>query len=190
MLIHTLPFRSISTFLLLIILSVIQFGCGTQSSQNSTGEKEPVVVFLVRHAEKVDSSKDPELSEAGKKRAMELVKTLKNANIKYVHSSDYIRTRETAAPVAEEFGLTIEIYDPSNLEALASKVKETSGNHLIVGHSNTTPKMVGLLGGDPVSKIEEKGEYDRIYKVTIAEDGSVNSSLTRYGASYDTGMDN
>lgn len=183
--------RFLSIFIFIIILSSIQFGCSTKkSSQNSTKENNPLVVFLVRHAEKVDNTKDPELSISGKKRASELVKTLKNANIEYVHSSDYIRTRETAAPVAQKFGLTIELYDPNNLEALVKKIKEKGGNHLVVGHSNTTPEMVGLLGGDPVSKIEDNGEYDRIYKVTIADDGNVNSSLTRYGKLYDKSVEN
>lgn len=178
--------RSFSTFTLLFILCSIQFGCSTkQSSQNSTTEKDPLVVFLVRHAEKVDFSKDPELSVAGKKRVLELVKTLKNTKIDYVHSSDYIRTRDTATPVAQEFGLKIELYNPNNLEALVAKIKEKGGSHLVVGHSNTTPEMVSIFGGDPVSEINDNGEYDRIYKVTIAEDGTVNSSLTRYGDLYD-----
>ena len=65
-----------------------------------TSSKEPQVVFLVRHAEKANVSADPKLSSAGKKRAEELVHVLRDANIEHVHSSDFIRTRNTAAPIA------------------------------------------------------------------------------------------
>lgn len=179
------PMNRYVTFTLLLAFSMSQFGCSSkQSSKNTANERDPLVVFLVRHAEKVDHSKDPELSESGKKRTLELVKFLRSAKIEYVHSSDFIRTRETAAPTAKEFGLTTEIYDPDNLEALARKITDKGGNHLIVGHSGSTPEMVELLGGDPGSAIDDVGEFDRLYIVNISSDGSASSILMRYGHSY------
>ena len=62
-------------------------------------------------------------------------------------------------------------------------MRKTGGRHLVVGHSNTTPSVVELLGGDPGSKIE-KTEYDRLYIVTIGADGAVSTLLIRYGAPY------
>ena len=64
-------------------------------------------MFLVRHAEKVDQSKDPDLSPDGYRRAEELACVLADADIEHIHSSDFIRTRLTAAPVAEKFGLDV-----------------------------------------------------------------------------------
>lgn len=140
---------------------------------------EPLVVFLVRHAEKVDSSEDPELASAGKKRALELAAMLRDAGIEYVHSSDFIRTRATAAPIAGVLGLELELYDPHHLPAIAATVKATGGRHLIVGHSNTTGEVVTLLGGDPGKAIHDE-EYDRLYVVTAEPEG-VTTVLLRYG---------
>jgi len=172
--------KTIIIAVLLIIIN-IQFSCAQK--QTTEGQK-PLTVFLVRHAEKFGKTKDPELSDIGKERALDLVKTLRSANIEYVHSSDFIRTRETAKPIAEKFGLTTEIYNPFDLEALALKLKNKGGNHLVVGHSNTTPEMVRLLGGNSVSDINEKSEYDRLYIIQISSKNEVSSVLMRYGTSY------
>jgi len=140
-------------------------------------------VYLVRHAEKVDQSRDPDLSGDGYLRAEELARTLADAKIEYLHSSDFIRTRLTAAPVAELFGLELELYDQNDLFSLADSLKAVGGRHLVVGHSTTTPELVELLGGDPGYPIEELKEYDRLYILTIVK-GKVNTVLLRYGKPF------
>ena len=147
-------------------------------------EHKPLVVFLVRHAEKVDNNQDPELSEAGRQRAATLAEALRSSDIEYVHSSDYIRTRDTATPAAAEHGLEVALYDPRDLPALAEKLRAAGGRHLVVGHSNTTPEMVELLGGDAGAAIDEPGEYDRLYVVSIGSDGRTNSVMMRYGTAF------
>lgn len=150
----------------------------------SAGGRKPLVVYLVRHAEKAGSGRDPELSQAGRQRAVALAQVLSNAGIEHVHSSDFLRTRNTAAPTAAQFDLKVQLYDPRNLPALAKKLKSAGGRHLVVGHSNTTPKMTELLGGDPGPRIDESNEYDRLYIVEIAPDGTVTSTMLRYGKPY------
>lgn len=154
------------------------------TSKPSIEMQKPLQVFLVRHSEKVDHSKDAKLSAAGFERSETLAGVLGNAEIEYVHSTDFIRTRDTAKPTASAHSLDIDIYNPDDLPALAEKLRKTGGRHLVVGHSNTTPAMVELLGGTPGSKINDENEYDRLYIVTIATDGSVNSLLLRYGHLY------
>ncbi len=146
--------------------------------------QEPLVVFLVRHAEKVDASRDPELSAVGSERAVALARSLRDAGIEHVHSSDFIRTRKTAAPIAAKLDLEVELYDPRDLPALVERLLKTGGRHLVVGHSNTTPSAVELLGGEPGSEIDEQSEYDRLYAVTIGADGAVATVLMRYGEPY------
>ena len=177
------------TFILLFSAVFSQFSYSAESGSSSLSEntvvtQAPLTVFLVRHAEKVDFSEDPELSELGKKRALELVNILQDTDIEYVHSSDYARTRETATPTALQFDVQVSIYDPRDLAALASKVKAKGGTHLIVGHSNTTPEMAVLLGGDAKSPIDDAKEFDRLYIVTVAGDSSISSILMRYGKPY------
>lgn len=142
---------------------------------------DPLVVFLVRHAEKVDSSEDPQLTDAGRERAALLARVLRDAHIQHVHSSDYVRTRDTAAPAATLARTEVQIYDAGDMPALVARLKAAGGRHLVVGHSNTTPEAVKLLGGDPGSPIEEANDYDRLYVVTVGTDGAVSTVLMRFG---------
>ena len=166
----------------LILVSTL-IAC-TPLAKTVSAVQEPSVIFLVRHAEKVDSGADPQLSAAGQERASKLAKTLRNAQIEYVHSSDYVRTRDTAAPVAAALGLEVQLYDPRDLPRLAGQLRQTGGRHLVVGHSNTTPALAELLGAEPGAAIDEASEYDRLYVVTVARDGTTSSALLRYGNPY------
>ena len=136
------------------------------------------VVVLVRHAEKLDDSRDAELSETGRARAEVLAALLKDMKIDTIYSSDYIRTRDTARPLAEALGLglELELYNPGDLEALATKLRAAEGRILVVGHSNTTPRLVGLIGGEPGTDIADD-EYDRLYIVVAGSGGPVTSLL-------------
>jgi len=142
------------------------------------------VIFLVRHAEKTDDGRDPPLSDAGRQRVSELAHVLRDAGITRVYSTDYVRTRDTAAPVASVLGVEVLLYDPRELENFAMELKRTTGRHLVVGHSNTTPELTELLGGDGGTDIDEPGEYDRLYVVTLASDGGVRTLLLRYGKPF------
>ena len=169
------------TKLLFLTMGILTMGCSTPSGGSQDQDEDAsLVVFLVRHAEKVDHSRDPDLSEAGYLRAEALFRTLADSEIEEVHSSDFIRTRNTAAPVADLFGLETALYDPSDLHTLAEELRAVGGRHLVVGHSNTTPALVEILGGEPGPAIEEETEYDRLYILTIGKEG-VHTILLRYG---------
>lgn len=170
---------------IIFLLTALLTSCTTTHDVNvETAIQKPLKVFLVRHAEKILDAKDPDLTPAGNLRALELSKILRSAKLQFIHSSDYNRTKQTAAPTASVFGLEVMLYDPRDLPAMAEKLKYMGGRHLVVGHSNTTPQLTELLGGDPVSEIYEKSEYDRLYIVNIANDGSINSTLLRFGVPY------
>ena len=146
----------------------------------AVAQQAPVVVYLVRHAEKLDDSRDPPLSDAGKARAEELARTLADAGVTHVWSTDFARTRSTAAPAAARAGLQVQVYDPSKAREFVEQLKRTPGRHLVVGHSNTTPALVQLLGGTPGAAISDT-EYDRLYIVVI-DPGGTTSTLLRFGA--------
>jgi len=68
--------------------------------------------YLVRHAEKTAEKPDPGLTETGQQRAQDLAVHLKDVKLIKIYSSDYIRTRDTAAPIAAAQGLEVTLYDP------------------------------------------------------------------------------
>lgn len=170
---------------LLLLVTVLPVACEAPHSERPVGQEESLV-FLVRHAERADDGamtghEDPHLSEAGYQRARLLAEVLRDAEIQYVYSTDYIRTTETAQPAAELLGVEVRIYDPDDLGTFAATLRATPGRHLVVGHSDTTPELVSALGGDPHGEIESM-EYDRLYLVRAGSSGA-STVLLRFGAS-------
>ena len=150
---------------------------------------EAVVVYLVRHAERAeDGSDDPPLALAGQIRVQQLLAMLTDVNLTHVHTTDFKRTRDTARPFAERAGVGYAIYDPRELEALATEIAATPGRHLVAGHSNTTPQLVAALGGDPSDAIDEL-EYDRLYILVIQPGKPAMTTLLRFGEPYVEGQD-
>ena len=157
------------------------------SPSPARGQQTSTVLFLVRHAEKAaEPADDPPLNEDGQRRSQELAELLVDANLQAIYSSDYLRTRDTAAPVSRASGVDVELYDPGDLEPFAEMLKTGTKSALVVGHSNTTPVLVELLGGVPGDPIDEPAEYDRLYILTFTGDAVV-TTLLRYGAPFRRG---
>lgn len=74
------------------------------------------------------------------------------------------------------------LYDSSELEGLAERLRATPGRHLVSGHSNTTPRLARLLGGDSSDMADH--EYDRLYVVSLNPDGMAGTILLRYGSPW------
>jgi phosphohistidine phosphatase SixA len=132
---------------------------------------EPSAIYIVRHAEKAPEGKDPDLTADGQARARNIAAMLQKAGVTHVFSTPTARTRETAQPLAERAGVAIENYDPRAPQALADKVHALDGAVLIVGHSNTVPALVRLLGGDEADKEIPETEYNRLYQLTPGPGG-------------------
>ena len=146
----------------------------------ATDKDSAFTLYLVRHAEKqLDGSRDPGLTDAGKHRAEQLASWLRNRNVMDIWSSDYKRTLGTAKPLLNELGLEVTIYDPRNLVELAEQLKSNSHNSLVVGHSNTTPELAGLLCQCAIAEMDES-EYDRLIVISIG-DGNVHAEALKQG---------
>lgn len=148
----------------------------------AVNDGDAYTVYLVRHAEKSPTGDDPELSELGRSRALALARMLSDAGIQAVWSSDFARTRLTAQPLADQRRLTTRLYDPHDLSAVARTLVTAGQTALVVGHSNTTPELVQLLGGDPHGTIDDDTEFDRLYVLTLRGDQVVSTVLLRYSA--------
>jgi phosphohistidine phosphatase SixA len=166
--------------LLLISLSLfLSFFISAQEQADVDGvdNLSANVVFLVRHFEKQTSDtlnkklKDPELTQRGQTRAQALAVFLAEKNITSVFSTHYKRTLQTATPTAEQFGINIAFYNPSELANFAGQLKTLAGagngNILVVGHSNTTPQLLKLLGGP--DKVLAEDDYGDLFYLALGD---------------------
>ena len=137
-------------------------------------------IFIVRHAERADagtpaakvSGADPDLSEAGRARAASLAAVLKDAKITAIYVTEYKRTAQTAAPLAQALGIQPIAITSKDVPGLAEKVRAAAGNVLVVGHSNSVPTLIKALGGaDPPTIAEE--EFDNLFVVSRGSPPSV-----------------
>jgi phosphohistidine phosphatase SixA len=125
--------------------------------------------YVVRHAEKATAgnsmmSSDVPLTEGGKARAEALKDILKNKKIAYIFSTNTIRTRSTAQPTADYYGMAIETYSPKPDSAFINLLKSKKKNTLIVGHSNTVDDIVNMLCGETKLPGDlQDTEYDNLF---------------------------
>jgi broad specificity phosphatase PhoE len=125
-------------------------------------------IFLVRHAEKaVSGGTDPNLSDAGRKRAKRLANVLKDAGISKIFVTQFRRTKQTAAPLATTLNLTPNSGPAENSPLLIARLRASSGNVLVVGHSNTIPEVIAGLGITTPIQIGEN-DYDNLFLVVRA----------------------
>jgi phosphohistidine phosphatase SixA len=133
--------------------------------------QHPRTIYLVRPAHKVSEETDSPLSDAGRVRAKCLAKTLEDAQIQQIFTSDLQRTQQTAAPLAEKLHLkpvAIPIARPDDVVAAIRSSKAKSV--LVVWHDATLPKILSALGAPEITPIAHT-EYDRFFVLTLAGDG-------------------
>ena len=158
-------------------------------------EFKPITVFLIRHAEREQEPRqDPPLSKDGVARSQALARLLGSAGIRAILTSQYTRTKQTAEPLATKLGLTVAAFtlkiSPSNPRQIAAestaevtnKILERSGESvLVVGHSNSIPDVIKMLGGDVVPAIDER-KFDDLFIVTVYAKGKAKVVQLKYGA--------
>lgn len=145
------------------------FACSGGEDAYAQNENDLYTIYLVRHSEKdleSNDSSDPPLSQCGKKRSDNLSDFLKNVHLDAVYSTDYIRTKSTAFPTASSKGLEIDDYNAQELEAFSKLLIHRQEDALVVGHSNTTGVLAGLLVGQNLGAFD-LDIYDRIYQVVM-----------------------
>ena len=167
-----------------------QPAAGAMSPQD---DFKPTTVFLVRHAERADAPReDPPLLETGTARAQSLARILAKSGIKAIYTSQYLRTRATAEPLAKQLGIaSVAIslkMSPSNprqvssesIQEIVDKILQRPGeNALVIGHSNSVPDVIKALGGDVVPTMDEK-EFDDLFVVTVYAKGKARVNHLKY----------
>jgi broad specificity phosphatase PhoE len=122
-------------------------------------------VYVIRHLQKA-AGDDPPLTVEGAAGANALANLLSDRGINAVFATPTRRAIQTATPLAVRLGLPVRRYNPSDTAALVEAVRATSGNVLVVGHSNTVPDLVAQFGGERPPPMTEQ-DYGQIYVVNI-----------------------
>lgn len=142
----------------------------------NTQPKNATTLFLIRHAEKLDDTKNTDLSPEGFERAECWKKYFENTEIDAFYSSGFQRARRTCQPMAFSRDKDITIYK-NHLMDLKKVIEENKGKTiLIVGHSNRIPTFVNkLLGEEKYPEILEP-EFGNLYVIKEI-DGKISSQL-------------
>jgi phosphohistidine phosphatase SixA len=147
------------------------------------------LIVLVRHGEKAKTGgDDPALSAEGQARALALAGVVAQAGIQHILVTEYRRTSETAAVVAERGQLVpvvvkvgkVKVPDHARAVAQALDALPPGSAALVVGHSNTIPHIVGELSGTPLGDLADD-EYSTLFVVDRSA-GSVRVLRSSYGA--------
>ena len=160
------------------IYSIILLLCVTGSLQ---GQNIRLTTFvLVRHAEKAnDGTGDPALSPGGAARSEKLSSLFSETKVGAVYSTNYKRTRNTVAPLAEAKGIEIRTYEPTNMADIDKMLKDHAGETIIVaGHSNTIPGIANHLLGRKEFRGFDESDYGNILIVTVIDNPRA-ASVTR-----------
>ena len=152
---------------------------------------QQTTVILVRHGEKDASNPqdpDPALSAAGTQRARDLYQLLKGRHVDAIITTQLGRTRLTAAPAADSLHITPDVV-PVTRDAQANaadvaqaiRTQHTGQTVLVVGHSNTVPKIIAALGGPALNDICDSA-YGNVFTLVLPASGAPRLERAHYGS--------
>jgi broad specificity phosphatase PhoE len=143
-------------------------------------------LILIRHGERNnptagDPPGGPHLNTDGKKRAELLIHVLGQAKIKAIYTSHFIRTQETAQPLAAHLApiTGVQMNDPVQIK------NDITLNHLgqtvlVIGHSDSVPTLINLFTGGHLPIINDL-EFDNMFVLTALNSGAAFVTKLKYG---------
>lgn len=163
-----------------MLLSLLSFTPQIFAQQENAVTK----VFIVRHAEK-ESGNDPVLTQAGRARAGDLARALKDEGVQKVYVSRTRRTQLTADSMRIQLGIDTVHY---TADTVCDELINTIMQHrdfgktiLIIAHSNTIPHIIRKLGVSdfPQGNLPD-GEFDNLFTITYKKE-KARVKQTKYG---------
>lgn len=145
-------------------------------------------LIVVRHAEKAEQpADDPSLNTEGKLRAQKLANMLIDvdvvAGVHAIYVSQFKRTHETARPLANRLELPIAVWAAHDYKGLEEKILDDHRGEivLIVGHSNTVPRIIAEFGGSKRVPDIPESQYNDLFVVSIPWFGRTKTLRLEYG---------
>ena len=157
----------------------------------------PAHVILIRHADKPADPRDPHLSEAGVKRAEQLVSFVTGDPAmtklgspvavfatKTTRDGNGQRTQETVAPLAKALGLRVQTpFRSKDYAALAKLVLEdpeySDKTLLICWNHEQIPQLAAALGVSPEPRKWKASVFDLVYVISY-RNGKTELTTARY----------
>lgn len=163
-----------------LILMISLLSLGSIDELNDAHVQNTTTYYFIRHTEKDETdpeNRDPELSAVGMERAEKWLQVFKDVEFDIILSTDYKRTRNTAAAIANTQKKEVSIYDPKKINDPDFQQKTKGKTVLVVGHSNTNPAFVNsVLGTEKYQALDEK-EYGSLFIVTVGPGGDKTSQV-------------
>lgn len=144
----------------------------------------PTTFIVLRHAEKEDAGKDPNLNSSGLLRAEELQYVLSHVNINAIYSTPYNRTRQTVNPLALKKDIAITEYPAAKpYDRLINEISAANRGKtvVIVGHSNTVPEILKELSNNTFETSINEDQYDNLFIVNSPDGQNPNVVHLKYG---------
>jgi broad specificity phosphatase PhoE len=142
-------------------------------------------IFVSRHADRFGTEPDPSLTPIGMLQAQALARLLVSANVRHIYTTELLRTRQTAAPIALKVNVRPIVIPQTHFEELIARIRASARPNestLVIGHRHTVPKIVKALTGRDIPALESN-EYGRLVIVTLWPGGSSSVVTVSYGES-------
>lgn len=158
---------------------------GPAASQPATSQPTVTTIVLVRHGER-DEGFNPPLNEAGRARAQALVEALGENGVTVIYAPALIRNMETAQPLADHLGLSINqvalirLVNPETLaDELATEFLDRHAGQVIlyVGNDSNLEPLYYRLGGTGRPPVR----HEDLYTIVVREDGRTHFIKAKYG---------
>jgi broad specificity phosphatase PhoE len=150
-------------------------------------------IMFVRHADTdaaMGQGGDPPLNDVGRARAELLADFLQDvdvlAGVDAIYASEFVRTQETAAPLAGRLGLQIEVDDHYDVVGFMERVLDAHKGEivLVVTHSDVLGQLVAELHGHQSVPAIAPDEFDNLYIVSIPHFGKVKTLRLPYAIGW------
>ncbi|MFL5533436.1 MAG: histidine phosphatase family protein, partial [Gemmatimonadales bacterium] len=129
---------------------------------------------------------DPPLTREGQARARALADALADTRVDAIVTTQYRRTRDTAAPLAAARRITPEVVDlhqgGDQVGRIAQSVRRHAGQVvLVVAHAETVSRIIAALGGPRLPDLCE-AEYAHLFVLVLRPGAEPSLVHSRYGA--------